>query len=270
MLFNKPYSKTIKLDAFTAIFLNKNVTHVYEIKNFIIKIEKQFTSAILDDSNKNLKSDFLKTENGEKNYLGLNVNEIVKKKGKSEPQSEQLEINEMSRLEVNFESKKYLQKKNDSNQVDGLWHENLVENKKKQHLEKTKIHLTKQNLHFLKKNYLKILNIKEKIRFYHLVSFFSVFEKKKNITGNVNFLLTNVKKNIKNYFLANSNFKTQPRSYLANKTKNVWLVRLIITLNNVFVFVEKKMSNGQKKTILNASVGQLGFKNSKKNLFTSA
>jgi hypothetical protein len=30
------------------------------------------------------------------------------------------------------------------------------------------------------------------------------------------------------------------------------------------------MSNGQKKTILNASVGQLGFKNSKKNLFTSA
>ncbi len=43
------------------------------------------------------------------------------------------------------------------------------------------------------------------------------------------------------------------------------IFRIILTLNNVFIFVV-----ADKKMILSMSTGQLGFKNTKKNLFTTA
>lgn len=46
-------------------------------------------------------------------------------------------------------------------------------------------------------------------------------------------------------------------------------IKVILSLNNVFIFVVKETQQMQK-IILDSSVGQIGFKNTKKGLFTSA
>jgi ribosomal protein S11 len=55
------------------------------------------------------------------------------------------------------------------------------------------------------------------------------------------------------------------KPYSTQDTHAEGLFRVILTLNNVFIFVV-----ANRKMILSMSTGQLGFKNTKKNLFTTA